>query len=72
LYFDYLDALVAFCDAKGLAFETIDRLLDKFGQEKEREALTAFWRILAWDRRSASNAAFVDMQCRFPVVLTLA
>jgi hypothetical protein len=34
LYFDYVDALVDLCAAKGLAFETIDRLLYKFDQAK--------------------------------------
>jgi hypothetical protein len=34
LYFDYLDALVDLCAAKGLAFETIDRVLYKFDQAR--------------------------------------
>lgn len=34
LYFDYVDALVDLCAAKGLAFETIDRVLYKFDQAK--------------------------------------
>jgi hypothetical protein len=34
LYFGYLDALVDLCAAKGLAFETIDRVLYKFDQAK--------------------------------------
>jgi hypothetical protein len=34
LYFDYLDALVDLCAAKGLVFETVDRVLYKFDQGK--------------------------------------
>jgi hypothetical protein len=34
LYFGYLDALVDLCAAKGQAFETIDRVLYKFDQDK--------------------------------------
>ena len=34
LYFDYLDALVDLCAAKGLAFETVDRVLYKFDQDQ--------------------------------------
>jgi hypothetical protein len=34
LYFDYVDALVSLCAAKGLAFESIDRVLYKFDQAK--------------------------------------
>jgi hypothetical protein len=34
LYFDYLDALVDLCAAKGQAFETIDRVLYKFDQAR--------------------------------------
>ena len=34
LYFDYVDALVDLCGAKGLAFDTIDRVLYKFDQAK--------------------------------------
>lgn len=34
LYFDYVDALVDLCAVKGLAFETIDRVLYKFDQAK--------------------------------------
>ena len=34
LYFDYLDALVDLCRAKGQPFETIDRVLYKFDQAK--------------------------------------
>ena len=32
LYFDYIDALVDLCTAKGLAFVTIDRVLYKYDQ----------------------------------------
>lgn len=34
LYFDYVDALVDLCAAKGEPFETIDRVLYKFDQAK--------------------------------------
>ena len=33
VYFDYLDKLVEMCDAKGLCFETVDRLLYEFDKE---------------------------------------
>lgn len=33
VYFDYLDRLVELCDAKGLRFETVDRLLYEFDKE---------------------------------------
>ena len=34
LYFDYVDSLVDLCAAKGLAFQTVDRVLYKFDQAK--------------------------------------
>jgi hypothetical protein len=34
LYFDYLDALVALCAAKGLEYETVDRVLYIFDRQK--------------------------------------